>query len=85
MPAGHRHEPSLNDTTDAYDKFPERTTSYVIDGNNVSGIFACDLTLAELLSLRARQPWPFRDQQYNGRWATLRCAVLEVCCRSCKC
>jgi glycerophosphoryl diester phosphodiesterase len=71
-----RHEPNLNETTDAFAKFPERTTSYVIDGKNVSGIFACDLTLAELQSLRARQPWPFRDQQYNGRWAARRCDVM---------
>ncbi|KAG2499870.1 hypothetical protein HYH03_002161 [Edaphochlamys debaryana] len=63
-----RHEPNLLSTTDAAAKFPDRMRSYVIDGENVTGIFSFDLTAAEIGTLRAVQPWPFRDQSFNGRY-----------------
>ncbi|GFR41047.1 hypothetical protein Agub_g1481, partial [Astrephomene gubernaculifera] len=63
-----RHEPNLEGSTDAAAKFPHRRTSYLIDGVNVSGIFSVDLTAAEVATLRAVQPWPFRNQSYNGQF-----------------
>jgi hypothetical protein len=68
-PPHPRHEPNIENTTDAAELFPERRATYLIDGKNVSGVFCSDLTLEELMGLRARQPWPFRSQQYNGRCA----------------
>ncbi|GLI69023.1 hypothetical protein VaNZ11_013562 [Volvox africanus] len=63
-----RHEPNLINSTDAVAKFPERWRNYVIDGEAVAGIFSVDLTAAEVATLRAIQPWPFRNQSYNGRF-----------------
>ncbi|PNH12368.1 Glycerophosphoryl diester phosphodiesterase, partial [Tetrabaena socialis] len=62
-----RHEPNLLNTTDAQHKFPDRMRTYTIDGENVTGIFSVDLTAAEVATLRAVQPWPFRDQTHNGQ------------------
>jgi hypothetical protein len=44
----------------------DRTATYTIDGQSVSGVFAADLTLAEVRQLKARQPWAFRDHGYDG-------------------
>jgi len=63
-----RHEPNLSESTDAPQKFPSKARTYLIDGKNETGIFAHDLTWAEVQTLRAKQPWPFRDQQYNGKF-----------------
>jgi len=38
----------------------------MIDGQLVEGIFASDLTLAEVKQLRATQRWPFRDHSFDG-------------------
>ncbi|GIL42949.1 hypothetical protein Vafri_771 [Volvox africanus] len=74
-----RHEPNLINSTDAVAKFPERWREYVIDGEMVAGIFSVDLTAAEVATLRAIQPWPFRNQSYNGRFRIATLAdYLEV-------
>jgi glycerophosphoryl diester phosphodiesterase len=57
-----RHEPNLNTTTDAWSLFPDRLATYDIDGERVTGIFACDLTLSEVQQLSAKQRWEFRQQ-----------------------
>lgn len=62
-----RHEPNLAATTDALKRFPDRQRTYSIDGEQVAGVFSVDLTAAEMATLRAVQPWPFRNQSYNGR------------------
>ncbi|KAG2448316.1 hypothetical protein HYH02_006900 [Chlamydomonas schloesseri] len=64
-----RHEPDLASSTDALAKFPDRRRTYVIDGEALTGVFSVDLTAAEVAQLRAVQPWPFRDQSHNGRYA----------------
>jgi glycerophosphoryl diester phosphodiesterase len=61
-----RHEPEISKTTDVADKFPHRKTTRTIDGATVEGWFVCDFTLAEIKTLRARQPWPFRSTAWNG-------------------
>lgn len=63
-----RHEPNVNESTTAWQHFAHRAATYTIDGEASSGIFAHDLTLEELRSLRAVQRLPFRDQSHNGRW-----------------
>lgn len=74
-----RHEPNLASSTDALAKFPDRRRSYVIDGEQVTGVFSVDLTAAEVATLRAVQPWPFRDQTHNGRYAVATLAdYLQV-------
>lgn len=49
----------------------DRATSYVIDGQQVDGIFACDLTLAEVQQLRAMQRWAFRDHSFDGQYGVV--------------
>ncbi|WIA39867.1 hypothetical protein OEZ86_013312 [Tetradesmus obliquus] len=63
-----RHEPLLDETTDAADKFKDRSTTYEIDGYNMTGVFASDLTLAEVRTLRATQRVSFRNQSYNSKF-----------------
>ena len=65
-----RHEPWLADTTDVglHPEFADRKAIRVIDGREIEDWFACDFTLAEIKRLRARQPFPTRDQSFNGRF-----------------
>ena len=55
-----RHENEIGDTTDvsARAEFAERRTTKRIDGEDVTGWFTEDFTLAELKSLRARERLP---------------------------
>lgn len=76
-----RHEPNITATTDvsARPEFASRKTTRLVDGVAETGWFTTDLTLAELKTLRARQPMAERDQSHNGKYAipTLR-EVLEL-------
>jgi glycerophosphoryl diester phosphodiesterase len=55
-----RHENELGNSTDvaAHREFAARRTSKQVDGQLISGWFAEDFTLAELKTLRAREPLP---------------------------
>lgn len=64
-----RHENELSDTTDVELKFPDRRTTKTVDGREVTGWFAEDLTLSEIKFLKAEQRLPFRDQSMNGRYS----------------
>lgn len=76
-----RHEPNITATTDvsARPEFASRKTTRMVDGVAETGWFTTDLTLAELKTLRARQPMAERDQSHNGRYTipTLR-EVLDL-------
>jgi glycerophosphoryl diester phosphodiesterase len=62
-----RHEPMLDETTDVADRFPtRRRTTRDVDGVPTTAYFACDFTLAEIRTLRARQAWPGRSKAYDG-------------------
>lgn len=62
-----RHEPMLDGTTDVASKFPaSRRTTRNLDGVSTTAYFASDFTLAEIKTLRARQPSASRPQQFNG-------------------
>jgi len=66
-----RHENEILETTDVSSRpeFADRRTTKRIDGMEVAGWFAEDLTLAEIKTLRARERLPFRSHAYDGRFA----------------
>ena len=72
-----RHEPLLSGTTDADAKFPDRVTSYTIDGEVYEGVFSTDLTLAEIKTLRAVQSNEQRDPQHDGQYQARPAASLS--------
>ncbi|WP_375436278.1 glycerophosphodiester phosphodiesterase [uncultured Hymenobacter sp.] len=63
-----RHEPFLSGTTNVADlpQFTSRKTTKSLDGVPVNDWFASDFTLAEIKTMRAKQPMADRPQQYNG-------------------
>ncbi len=64
-----RHEPMLDDTTNVAEVFgPERMSTKLLDGAEVTAYFAEDFTLAEIKQLRAVQSRPYRNQEYNGEF-----------------
>ena len=66
-----RYTPNLLDTTDVdrHPEFASRRRSGVIDGVNEEGFFASDFTLAEVRTLRARQSFAGRPQQFDGQFS----------------
>ncbi|XP_059640464.1 glycerophosphodiester phosphodiesterase GDPD6-like isoform X2 [Cornus florida] len=64
------HDVTLDDTTDIaeHKEFANRKRTYEVQGANVTGFFLVDFTLKELKLLRVKQRYPFRDQQYNGKF-----------------
>jgi glycerophosphoryl diester phosphodiesterase len=68
-----RHENEIGGTTDVADhpEFAARKTTKTIDGVPTTGWFTEDFTLAELLTLRAKERLPEVRQEntiYNGRY-----------------
>ncbi|MHC1478641.1 glycerophosphodiester phosphodiesterase [Frateuria aurantia] len=66
-----RHENNIAETTDvaAHPEFASRHTTKVIDGQQVTGWFTEDFTLAELKTLRARERLPaVRGTHYDGQF-----------------
>ncbi len=63
-----RHENEISGTTDVAEKFPDRKRIKMIDGQQVTGWFTEDLTLAEIKMLRAKERLDFRDQSHNGKF-----------------
>jgi glycerophosphoryl diester phosphodiesterase len=68
-----RHENEISETTDVADhpEFAARKATKTVDGVAITGWFAEDLTLAELLTLRAKERLPQVRQEntlYDGRW-----------------
>ncbi|KAI5660013.1 hypothetical protein M9H77_28806 [Catharanthus roseus] len=67
------HDVTLDDTTDIaeHKEFATRKRTYEVQGVNMTGYFHVDFTLKELQSLRVKQRYPFRDQQYNGKFSII--------------
>lgn len=63
-----RHENEIGLTTDVEQKFPGRKTTKTIDGQETTGWFAEDFTLAEIKTLRARERLAFRSHLYDGQF-----------------
>ena len=61
-----RHEPEIGATTDVAVKFPERKTIKQLDGKPLEGWFTEDFTLAEIKTLRAKQPRAYRASAWDG-------------------
>ncbi|XP_024976688.1 glycerophosphodiester phosphodiesterase GDPD6-like [Cynara cardunculus var. scolymus] len=64
------HDVILDDTTNVaeHKEFADRRRTYEVEGANVTGLFIFDFTLEELKTLKAKQRYSFRDQQYNGKF-----------------
>jgi len=77
-----RHENEIGGTTDVatHTEFAERRTTKTIDGVAVTGWFTEDFTLAELLTLRARERLPaLRGTAFDGQELILTFEqVLEI-------
>jgi glycerophosphoryl diester phosphodiesterase len=66
-----RHENEISETTDvaAHPEFAARKATKTIDGQQVTGWFTEDFTLAELKTLRARERLPkLRSTEYDGQF-----------------
>ncbi|MGP3969156.1 glycerophosphodiester phosphodiesterase [Streptomyces sp. 6N223] len=68
-----RHENDITGTTDVADhpEFAGRRTTKTVDGQQLTGWFTEDFTLAELRTLRATERIPAQrpnNTLYNGRW-----------------
>jgi glycerophosphoryl diester phosphodiesterase len=61
-----RHENEIGGTTDVAAKFPSRRTTKRMGGQQVTGWFAEDFTLAEIKTLRAKERLAFRSHAYDG-------------------
>lgn len=76
-----RHEPNITATTDvsARPEFANRKKTRKVDGVAETGWFVTDFTLAELRTLRAKQPNPARDPSFNNQFTipTFR-EILEL-------
>ncbi len=62
-----RHEPYISTTTDVADRreFAHLKTTKTVDSVKIKDWFVLDFTLKELKTLRVRQPWKNRSQEYN--------------------
>jgi glycerophosphoryl diester phosphodiesterase len=65
-----RHEPNVLNTTDVADhpEFMSRRRTVVLDGAAEEGFWASDFTLAEIKTLRAKQAFAERPQEFNGKF-----------------
>jgi glycerophosphoryl diester phosphodiesterase len=63
-----RHENEIGGTTDVADRFADRKRTKTIDGQEVTGWFTEDFTLAEIKTLRARERLAFRSHAYDGQF-----------------
>ncbi|MFT3850855.1 MAG: glycerophosphodiester phosphodiesterase [Propionivibrio sp.] len=65
-----RHEPNITATTNVAElpQFASRKTTRKVDGVPETGWFVTDFTLAELRTLRAKQPNPARDPSFNNQF-----------------
>lgn len=62
-----RHDLDLAPSTDAALRFPDRSETRSLDGRSATGWFSDAFTLAEVRTLRARQPRADRDASHDGR------------------
>jgi len=64
---------TLDDTTDVrkHKEFSDRRRTYEVQGTNVTGWFTVDFTLDEIITLRVKQRYAFRDQSYNWKFAII--------------
>ncbi|KAL2935501.1 Glycerophosphodiester phosphodiesterase GDPD6 [Bienertia sinuspersici] len=68
------HDVILDATTDIaeHKEFADRKRTYDVQGYIVTGFFTVDFTWKELQTLRVKQRFSFRDQQYNGKFPIIK-------------
>ncbi|CAL4961256.1 unnamed protein product [Urochloa decumbens] len=66
------HDVTL-ETTDVAERkeFANRRRTYEVEWFNTTGWFVVDFTLEELKTLKVKQRYSFRDQQYNGMFSII--------------
>uniref|UniRef100_A0A7C9D4P2 glycerophosphodiester phosphodiesterase n=1 Tax=Opuntia streptacantha TaxID=393608 RepID=A0A7C9D4P2_OPUST len=64
------HDLILDETSDIAEHrvFERRKRTYQVQGVNITGFFTVDFTWKELQTLRSKQRFSFRDQQYDGKF-----------------
>lgn len=67
------HDVTLDATTDVANRteFAKRKSTYEVERVKKTGFFVVDFTLEELKSLRVKQRYAFRDQQYNWKYTII--------------
>lgn len=65
-----RHENNISETTDVSNRieFASRKSTKTIDGQEVTGWFTEDFTLAEIKALRAKERLSFRNHSFDGHF-----------------
>lgn len=65
-----RHEPFISGTTNVADlpQYAGRKTTKILDGVAITDWFVSDFTLVEIKTLRARQSWENRTQEYDDQF-----------------
>jgi glycerophosphoryl diester phosphodiesterase len=63
-----RHENEISGTTDVAGRFPDRKTTKTVDGQEITGWFSEDFTLAEIKTLRAKERLATRSHEFDGRF-----------------
>ncbi len=65
-----RHEPNIINTTNVaeHPEFASRRRIVTLDGAPEEGFWASDFTLAEIKTLRAKQAFAERPQEFNGKF-----------------
>ncbi|MES1158367.1 MAG: glycerophosphodiester phosphodiesterase family protein [Terricaulis silvestris] len=84
-----RHDDELSSSTDvaARSEFVSRRATKTIDGTEYTGWFVEDFTLAELKTLRCKEPWPHlrpTSAAYDGQEAIVTFAELLELARAAK-
>ena len=72
------HDIYLSETTNANEVFPDKNATYSYDDVTKTGVFAPDLTYAQVQKLRMVQPNKLRDPQYNGEFKVRFSKHLEL-------
>jgi glycerophosphoryl diester phosphodiesterase len=73
-----RHENEISGTTDVAGRFPDRKTTKTVDGQEITGWFSEDFTLAEIKTLRAKERLTTRSHEFDRvRWFDLH-EVLDL-------
>ncbi|CAO2182812.1 unnamed protein product [Urochloa humidicola] len=67
------HDVTLDETTDVAERkeFANRRRTYEVEWSDITGWFVVDFTLEELKTLKVKQRYSFRDQQYNGMFSII--------------
>ncbi|MFZ4405337.1 MAG: glycerophosphodiester phosphodiesterase [Pseudobdellovibrionaceae bacterium] len=66
-----RHENEISGTTNVAEKFPDRKTTKIVDGESITGWFAEDFTLKEIKTLKVKERLSQRSRAYDNQFEIL--------------